>query len=75
LKSKLEAYRPIDTSSKWSHDKYNLDEQAPKTAQDLIKTYGYDIRKDSKISSQKDNSFSNSNEYFNQKSERYWFFF
>lgn len=29
---------------KWQHDLYIEDEQKPKTTQELIDTYGYDIR-------------------------------
>lgn len=32
--------------SRWGHDKYNEDEQCPKSTQELIDTYGYDIRKE-----------------------------
>ena len=28
----------------WSHDRYNADEQAPKSCEELIAVYGYDIR-------------------------------
>ncbi|XP_075238082.1 CASC3 exon junction complex subunit isoform X2 [Lycorma delicatula] len=35
----------IDKSAeKWQHDLYNEDEQRPKSTQELIDTYGYDIR-------------------------------
>lgn len=30
--------------SKWSHDRFNDQEQAPKSRTELISTYGYDIR-------------------------------
>ena len=29
---------------KWSHDRYQVDYQRPKTARELIGLYGYDIR-------------------------------
>lgn len=29
---------------RWEHDKFREDEQAPKTRQELIALYGYDIR-------------------------------
>ncbi|XP_054290270.1 protein CASC3-like isoform X1 [Macrosteles quadrilineatus] len=33
-----------EKAEKWSHDLYNEDEQKPKSTQELIDTYGYDIR-------------------------------
>lgn len=37
--------KPIwDSSEKWHHDKFNLEDQKPKTKEELINTYGYDIR-------------------------------
>lgn len=30
--------------TRWSHDLYNDEDQKPKTTQELIETYGYDIR-------------------------------
>ncbi|XP_021934324.1 protein CASC3-like isoform X3 [Zootermopsis nevadensis] len=30
--------------NRWSHDRYNEDEQAPKSREELIEIYGYDIR-------------------------------
>lgn len=37
--------KPIwDSSEKWHHDKFNLEDQKPKTKEELISTYGYDIR-------------------------------
>ncbi|XP_069676047.1 protein CASC3-like isoform X2 [Periplaneta americana] len=30
--------------NRWSHDRYNEDEQAPKSREELIAVYGYDIR-------------------------------
>ncbi|GFG38466.1 hypothetical protein Cfor_02365 [Coptotermes formosanus] len=30
--------------NRWSHDRYNADEQAPKSCEELIAVYGYDIR-------------------------------
>lgn len=33
-----------DKKEKWSHDRYNDSEQAPKTRAELIAIYGYDIR-------------------------------
>lgn len=31
-------------ASKWNHDRFNDNEQAPKSRQELISIYGYDIR-------------------------------
>ncbi|CAH0550826.1 unnamed protein product [Brassicogethes aeneus] len=33
-----------DKKEKWSHDKFNNDDQAPKSRSELIAIYGYDIR-------------------------------
>lgn len=33
-----------DKKEKWSHDRYNDSEQAPKSRSELIAIYGYDIR-------------------------------
>ncbi|XP_012283805.1 protein CASC3 isoform X2 [Orussus abietinus] len=33
-----------DEEDKWNHDRYNDDEQAPKSHEELIAVYGYDIR-------------------------------
>lgn len=33
-----------DKKEKWSHDRYNDSEQAPKSRAELIAIYGYDIR-------------------------------
>lgn len=33
-----------DKEDKWNHDRYNDEEQAPKRPEELIATYGYDIR-------------------------------
>lgn len=30
-------------NDKWTHDKYRTDQQAPKTREELIMEYGYDI--------------------------------
>jgi hypothetical protein len=30
--------------NRWTHDGYNEEEQKPKTRQEIIETYGYDIR-------------------------------
>ncbi|CAG9131608.1 unnamed protein product [Plutella xylostella] len=36
--------RPSDTTNKWSHDKYHENEQMPKSRDELVSIYGYDIR-------------------------------
>lgn len=37
--------KPIwDSGDRWSHDKFNPDDQQPKTREELILAYGYDIR-------------------------------
>uniref|UniRef100_A0A8D8TU10 Protein CASC3 n=2 Tax=Cacopsylla melanoneura TaxID=428564 RepID=A0A8D8TU10_9HEMI len=36
--------KPVSVESRWSHDKYNELEQGPKSQQEIIDTYGYDIR-------------------------------
>lgn len=33
-----------EKADQWSHDLYKEDEQMPKSKQELIETYGYDIR-------------------------------
>nr|XP_027197671.1 probable serine/threonine-protein kinase DDB_G0282963 isoform X2 [Dermatophagoides pteronyssinus] len=33
-----------DSGEKWHHDKFNVDDQKPKTREELIEIYGYDIR-------------------------------
>lgn len=33
-----------DKGDRWDHDRYNDEEQAPKKSEELIATYGYDIR-------------------------------
>lgn len=33
-----------DKKEKWNHDRFNDNEQAPKSKQELVSTYGYDIR-------------------------------
>lgn len=33
-----------DKEDKWDHDRYNDDEQAPKSHDELVAVYGYDIR-------------------------------
>lgn len=33
-----------DKEDKWNHDRYNDEEQAPKSHEELIAIYGYDIR-------------------------------
>lgn len=39
--------RDIDSLSKWSHDMYNEREQTPKSKDELLASYGYDIREES----------------------------
>ncbi|CAK1591276.1 unnamed protein product [Parnassius mnemosyne] len=36
--------RKSETVNKWSHDKYNENEQMPKSREELVAIYGYDIR-------------------------------
>jgi len=36
--------RDIDALDKWSHDMYDEQEQMPKTQDELLETYGYNIR-------------------------------
>ncbi|CAK1543383.1 unnamed protein product [Leptosia nina] len=38
------APRKSETLNKWSHDKYNENEQMPKSRDELVSIYGYDIR-------------------------------
>ena len=35
-------------AGKWDHDKFNLNDQAPKSREELIAIYGYDIRSSDK---------------------------
>lgn len=39
--------RDIDSLNRWDHDMYNEREQAPKTRDELLASYGYDIREES----------------------------
>lgn len=39
--------RNIDAINKWSHDMYNEHEQTPKSRDELMISYGYDIREES----------------------------
>lgn len=39
--------RDIDTLDKWTHDMYNEFEQTRKTRDELLASYGYDIREES----------------------------
>lgn len=39
--------RNIDSINKWSHDMYNEREQTPKSKNELMVSYGYDIREES----------------------------
>lgn len=39
--------RDIDSLSKWTHDMYNEREQTPKSKDELLASYGYDIREES----------------------------
>ncbi|KAL1455507.1 hypothetical protein WDU94_009597 [Cyamophila willieti] len=36
--------KPVSSEGRWSHDKFNEIEQGPKSQQEIIDTYGYDIR-------------------------------
>nr|XP_032524089.1 protein CASC3-like isoform X1 [Danaus plexippus plexippus] len=36
--------RKADADNKWAHDKYNENEQIPKSRDELVAIYGYDIR-------------------------------
>jgi hypothetical protein len=38
----------IDTE-RWAHDRFDMNEQKPKSSQDLINRYGYDIRQETSI--------------------------
>ncbi len=33
-------------ADRWKHDRFNPDQQLPKSTRDIIRIYGYDIRKD-----------------------------
>lgn len=39
--------RDIDSLGKWTHDMYNEHEQTPKSKDELLASYGYDIREES----------------------------
>lgn len=39
--------RNIDFLDKWTHDMYDEREQAPKSKDELLASYGYDIREES----------------------------
>lgn len=36
--------KPKDTADRWTHDRFNENEQAPKSRAELVSAYGYDIR-------------------------------
>ncbi|XP_026676756.1 protein CASC3-like isoform X2 [Diaphorina citri] len=36
--------KPVSSEGRWEHDKFNELEQCPKSQQEIIDTYGYDIR-------------------------------
>ncbi|KAF6197607.1 hypothetical protein GE061_008572 [Apolygus lucorum] len=38
--------KPFEAVERWGHDMYHEDEQSPKTTEELIDMYGYDIRKE-----------------------------
>lgn len=39
--------RDLDSLDKWTHDMYDEHEQAPKSKDELLASYGYDIREES----------------------------
>ena len=43
-KKQIEDEDSIDDDAKWSHDRFDSNEQQPKTKIELVKRYGYDIR-------------------------------
>lgn len=36
--------KPTESANKWTHDKFDESEQAPKSREELTTAYGYDIR-------------------------------
>lgn len=37
--------KDIDNTDRWKHDRFDLDEQQPKSENEIVKRYGFDIRK------------------------------
>lgn len=62
-KNKKSTNEIIETDNRWLHDRFDLNEQRPKTRQELIKRYGYDIRekKIEQIDKNKSSNFKNEN--------------
>ncbi|CAL8131712.1 unnamed protein product [Orchesella dallaii] len=44
VKKEEKPKKPADSVNKWSHDKFDEGEQAPKSSEELATLYGYDIR-------------------------------
>lgn len=40
----MKKWQPASGGDRWSHDRFEANEQAPKTRAELLQTYGYDIR-------------------------------
>lgn len=40
----MKKWQPASAVDRWSHDRYDESEQAPKSRQELVSAYGYDIR-------------------------------
>lgn len=45
--SSIKKTRDIDSLDVWTHDMYNELDQTPKTRDELLASYGYDIREES----------------------------
>jgi hypothetical protein len=35
-------------ADRWTHDRFNVADQMPKSTRDIVRAYGYDIRKNNK---------------------------
>ncbi len=61
-KNKKSTNEIIETDNRWLHDRFDLNDQRPKTRQELIKRYGYDIREKKIEQIDKNKSFNFKNE-------------
>lgn len=53
-------------NEEWKHDMFDVSNQLPKTSNDIINKYGYDIRNDARISA-KNSSLKQSTKYSNPR--------
>ncbi len=48
-------------TDRWKHDRFDAEEQIPKTTQDIVRLYGYDLRKDYGVRSKPVNNTHDNN--------------